>query len=47
MMRWYQEAIRDSDDHGCMVIHILKNWGNGRIERGLGTGVFFDDPKKI
>lgn len=42
MMRWYQEAIRDNDDHGCMVIHVLRNWGQGRIERGLGTGKFFD-----
>jgi hypothetical protein len=30
-----------------MVIHILKNWGQGRIERGLGTEMFFDEPKKI
>lgn len=27
MLHWYHDAIKDNEDHGCMTIHIMKNWG--------------------
>ena len=38
----YQDAIAKDSNHGCFVIHVMKHVGEGRYERGLGSGWFYD-----
>lgn len=33
----YIDAVNQNDGHGCFVIHVLEQYGKGRLENGLGS----------
>lgn len=42
----YLESVEENDGHGAFTIHVLKSHGSGRLERGLGSGKYFDSESK-
>ena len=39
---WYEDAIQSESGHGAFVIYALRSYGEGKYEKNLGSGDFYD-----